>query len=104
MWDLGIQTLFLTVDTPVPGKREGDERVRSDESIAMPMSGTKASNDQQGGGLTRTTATYIDSSLCWEDLPWLKRHWPGKLVLKGIQTVEDARMALEKGADGIVLR
>ena len=104
VWDVGVRTLFLTVDAPVPGKREADERVRADEALSTPMVGTKAANDETGGGLSRTMGTYIDSALNWGDLVWLRTCWNGKVVVKGIQTVEDARRAVEEGVDGIVLR
>lgn len=86
------------------GKREADERVRADETMRTPMSGTTAVNDQTGGGLARTMGTYIDDGLCWDDLVWLRRHWKGKVVLKGIMGAEDAKRAAREGVDGIVLR
>jgi L-lactate dehydrogenase (cytochrome) len=104
VWDLGIRTLFLTVDAPVPGKREADERVRIDGTLSTPMSGTTAANDRAGSGLTRTMGTYIDPSLNWEHLVWLRNSWKGKVVVKGIQAAEDAKKAAEEGVDGIVLR
>ncbi|CAG8067402.1 unnamed protein product [Penicillium salamii] len=104
IWKLGIRTLFVTIDSPVPGKREADERVRAEQSISMPMTGTKASHDAKGGGITRTTGSFIDDTLSWEDLAWLRMHWQGRLVLKGVQSVEDALMAVESKIDGIVLR
>ncbi|CAG7940118.1 unnamed protein product [Penicillium olsonii] len=104
IWGLGIRTLFVTIDSPVPGKREADERVRAEQSISMPMTGTKSSRDGKGGGITRTTGSFIDNSLCWEDLAWLRMHWQGRLNLKGIQSVEDALMAVESRINGIVLR
>jgi L-lactate dehydrogenase (cytochrome) len=45
----------------------------------------------------------FDPSVTWDDLAWVRRHWPGKLVLKGILDVEDARRASDVGADGIVV-
>jgi isopentenyl diphosphate isomerase/L-lactate dehydrogenase-like FMN-dependent dehydrogenase len=39
----------------------------------------------------------------WRDFAWLRNAWPGKLVIKGILTVEDARIAADHGADGIVI-
>lgn len=104
VWELGIRALFVTIDTPVPGKREADERVRTEEAISMPMTGTKASHDAKGGRLTRTTGSFLDDTLSWDDLVWLRTHWPGKLVLKGVQSVEDALMAVDSKVDGIVLR
>ncbi|OJI81726.1 hypothetical protein ASPTUDRAFT_45008 [Aspergillus tubingensis CBS 134.48] len=103
VWDLGIRTLFVTIDAPVAGKREADEKVKAQEMIAMPMTGTRSREDDAGSGLTRTTGSFIDSSLCWDDLTWLKVQWPGKLVIKGIQSVDDARIAAEAGVSGIVL-
>jgi len=42
-------------------------------------------------------------SICWDDLSWLRRLWPGKLLVKGILCVEDAERAADLGCDGIVL-
>ncbi|TVY41267.1 Cytochrome b2, mitochondrial [Lachnellula occidentalis] len=103
VWDLGVRVLFLTVDAPVPGKREADERVKAETSFSTPMSGTSSSSDAKGSGLTRTLATYIDSGLSWDDLVWLRKVWAGKLVLKGLQSVEDVKLAAEQKVDGVVL-
>jgi L-lactate dehydrogenase (cytochrome) len=46
---------------------------------------------------------HFDSSLNWSDIEWLRKVWPGKLVLKGILDVEDAKMAVAAGVDGIVV-
>ncbi|KAI4102401.1 MAG: hypothetical protein L6R37_004412 [Teloschistes peruensis] len=104
--DLGITTVFLTVDSPLAGKREADERVRMEENQPAPMmtgSKDKPVNDKQGGGLGRITGSFIDASLSWADLPWLRRHWKGKIVLKGIMCAADARRAAQEGVDGILL-
>jgi len=45
----------------------------------------------------------FDPSVTWDDLAWVRKHWPGKLVLKGILDVEDAKRASDVGADGIVV-
>ena len=104
VWNLGIRTIFLTVDAPVSGKREADERVRADESLNTPMSSMTAINDKKGGGLGRNMGRYIDSSLSWEDLTWLKKVWKGKIVIKGVQTAADAKRAVQADLDGIVIR
>jgi L-lactate dehydrogenase (cytochrome) len=78
---LGVKAIFLTVDAPVPGKREADERIASDESISTPMSGAKAKNDSKGGALGRIMGSYIDSSVSWDDLPWLRRNTALPIVL-----------------------
>lgn len=100
---LGIRAIFVTVDAPVPGKREADERIAA-ENIASAISGAVAANDKKGGGLGRVMAKYIDSTLVWEDLAWIKRSSGGlPIVLKGIQTAADARKAVDYGVDGILL-
>ncbi|KAL8815260.1 MAG: hypothetical protein Q9223_005584, partial [Gallowayella weberi] len=106
VWALGIRTIFLTVDSPIAGKREADERVRMDDDqqgIPMMTGAGKPVNDKRGGGLGRITGSFVDESLDWSDLPWLRRCWKGKVVLKGIMCAEDARRAAEEGVDGIVL-
>jgi L-lactate dehydrogenase (cytochrome) len=45
----------------------------------------------------------FDPSLNWEDIAWIRKQWGGKLILKGIQDVEDAKLALNVGADAIVV-
>ncbi|GAB7344913.1 hypothetical protein MBLNU457_3349t1 [Dothideomycetes sp. NU457] len=103
VWDLGIRTIFVTVDAPVPGKREADERVKADEGLSSAIAGTSASNDAKGGGLGRTIGTYIDDSLSWDDLPWLRKHFKGKIVIKGIQSAMDAKACADAGLDGVLL-
>ncbi|KAF4620100.1 hypothetical protein G7Y89_g14722 [Cudoniella acicularis] len=101
--ELGVKAIFLTVDAPVPGKREADERVKADESLSTPMSGAKAKNDAKGGALGRIMGSYIDSGVNWEDLPWLRRCTKLPIVLKGVQTAMDAKRAMENGIEAIVL-
>ncbi|MEH6563279.1 MAG: alpha-hydroxy-acid oxidizing protein, partial [Marinobacter sp.] len=45
----------------------------------------------------------FDASVTWKDLEWVRQHWPGKLVIKGIMDPDDARSAVDVGADGIVV-
>ena len=45
----------------------------------------------------------FDASVTWKDLEWVRQHWPGKLVIKGIMDPADARSAVDVGADGIVV-
>ena len=47
--------------------------------------------------------TQFDPALTWKDVEWIKRIWPGKLILKGILDVEDAKTAVKLGADAIVV-
>ncbi|KAL8831179.1 MAG: hypothetical protein Q9170_005407 [Blastenia crenularia] len=106
VWDLGIRTIFLTVDSPIAGKREADERVRMDESQAAPMGQGTPVNDKKGGGLGRITGSFIDEGVCWQDLSpdgWLRRVWKGAVVVKGIMSASDAKRCVEYGVQGVVL-
>lgn len=53
--------------------------------------------------LAQWTAGQFDPSLSWKDVAWVRSLWPGKLILKGILDVEDARIAAETGADAVVV-
>jgi L-lactate dehydrogenase (cytochrome) len=53
--------------------------------------------------LSKWTAAQFDPTLDWKDVAWVKNEWGGKLILKGIQDVEDARMAVSVGADALVV-
>ncbi|MBO0758052.1 MAG: alpha-hydroxy-acid oxidizing protein, partial [Bradyrhizobiaceae bacterium] len=46
---------------------------------------------------------HFDQSLTWRDIDWIRSLWPGKLVLKGINDLEDAKTAVSAGVDGIVV-
>ena len=49
------------------------------------------------------TAQQFDPRLNWGDVEWIKKRWGGKLILKGIQDVEDARLAVSSGADALIV-
>ena len=53
--------------------------------------------------LAQWTHTQFDSSANWRDVEWVRSRWPGKLILKGVMDVEDARFALSAGADAVVV-
>ena len=55
------------------------------------------------GSLMDWTAQQFDLTLSWNDVQWIKKRWGGKLVLKGIQDVEDARQAVQSGADALIV-
>ncbi|KAI0534628.1 mitochondrial cytochrome-like protein b2 [Xylaria digitata] len=100
----GVKAIFVTIDCPVIGKREADERLKADESLKLPMSGMKAKNDNKGGSLGRIMGQFIDASLNWDDVAWLRRAAPGlPIVLKGIQTAMDAVKAMEVGVEAIYI-
>jgi L-lactate dehydrogenase (cytochrome) len=99
----GFNAVLLTIDGPVPGKREADERIISNIRISSAMSEVASSNDSKGGGLTRSTGRYIDSSLEWNDLKWLRSLTDMPLILKGVQGALDAKIAMQHGITGIVI-
>jgi L-lactate dehydrogenase (cytochrome) len=107
--ELGFKALVVTVDTPVLGKREEDERYMAELEheagvLLIPRTGEwlGATRDKE----ERVLRGGIDSSsLNWDDLVWMREAWgnTGPFVLKGIQTAEDAKKAVDLGIDGIYL-
>ncbi|MCX7298699.1 MAG: alpha-hydroxy acid oxidase, partial [Hyphomicrobiales bacterium] len=53
--------------------------------------------------LAKWTQDQFDPALNWKDVEWIKKYWPGKLVIKGILDIDDARTAVKMGADAIVV-
>ena len=53
--------------------------------------------------LSSWTAEQFDPSLSWKDMEWIKHRWGGKIIVKGIMDPEDARLAVESGADALVV-
>ncbi|KAJ5316520.1 hypothetical protein N7508_001028 [Penicillium antarcticum] len=91
----GASAIWITVDSPVVGKREMDERLN--------LSVTAADNDTQGQGVAKIMASSISPFIDWDILTWLRQHTRLPVVIKGIQCVEDAVEAYEHGVQGIVL-
>ena len=55
------------------------------------------------GSLSEWTAGQFDPTLSWDDVQWVKNRWGGKLILKGIQDAEDAQLAVDSGADALIV-
>jgi len=55
------------------------------------------------GSLSAWTAQQFDPRLNWGDVEWIKKRWGGKIIVKGIQDVEDARLAVNSGADALIV-
>ncbi|NPU67273.1 alpha-hydroxy-acid oxidizing protein [Bradyrhizobium sp. 83012] len=53
--------------------------------------------------LSAWTAAQFDTSLNWKDVDWIRSIWPGKLIIKGIHDIEDAKLAVETGAQALVV-
>lgn len=129
--DAGIGTLVLTTDSAIYGKREWDARNFSDPlrlnwrnkidvmqhprwmiDILFPRGFPHFSNlgdllptgqTSVRGAAASMIGQSLDPSLSWRDVEWLRGIWPGKLVLKGIMSAQDAARAVSAGADGVVL-
>jgi L-lactate dehydrogenase (cytochrome) len=92
-----IKFICLTLDAPVPGKREHDERSKNivedtDEAI-KDAGGSKLKG---GGGIGQSLFFGTDPTLTWkETLHWLKKHTSKPIILKGLQTHEDAFLAAQ---------
>ena len=119
----GVDTLFFTVDTPVAGARLRDTR----NGFSIPPQLTIrtvanaiprpwwwfdflttptlefASLSSTGGTVGELLDSAMDPSISYEDLATIRQMWPGTLVVKGVQTVADARRLVDHGIDGIVL-
>jgi L-lactate dehydrogenase (cytochrome) len=102
-----IKFVCLTLDAPVPGKREHDERSKhiiedTDEAV-KDAGGAKLKG---GGGIGQSLFAGTDPSLTWKKtLPWLRQHTSKQIILKGIQTHEDAWIASQHAdqVKGIIL-
>ena len=106
----GYRALVLTVDIPRMGRRLRDMRngfaVGPDCAAVNLDAALMAAAHMRGVGtsaLAAHTARAIDASVTWADLAWLREHSDLPLVLKGILTAEDARLAVAHGADAIIV-
>jgi len=126
----GYSTIAVTVDTAVLGRRERDVRrgftlppkigldtivdgirnpswtwsfVRSEPIRFANVRSGADDGSNTAVNLSQYINSQFDPSLSWDDIDWFRSHWNGKVVVKGIQSVDDARIAVEHGVDGIAL-
>ena len=119
----GFDTLFFTVDTPVAGARLRDKR--NGFSIPPQLSLKTVANaiprpwwwydflttpklefaslSSTGGTVGELLNAAMDPSINYEDLKEIRSIWPGKIVIKGVQNVEDSKKLADLGVDGILL-
>jgi isopentenyl diphosphate isomerase/L-lactate dehydrogenase-like FMN-dependent dehydrogenase len=119
----GVKNLMLTVDVPAAGQRIRDYR----NGLTVPprlTAGTVinalprpawwinflttpsiefASMKNWEGTVGELLDYMFDPTMTWEDLKWIRQQWDGTLTVKGIQNLEDAKMAAKLGADAILL-
>jgi len=119
----GFDTLMVTVDVPVAGARLRDAR----NGMTIPPTLTPktvinalprpswwvnfltteplafASLDRWSGTVAELLNNMFDPTVTFEDLAWIQKQWPGKVVVKGVQSVADAQKLASMGVDGILL-
>ncbi|KAI9257560.1 FMN-dependent dehydrogenase-domain-containing protein [Helicostylum pulchrum] len=98
----GMKGLFITADAPQLGHREKDMRQKYSQEAPDEISrnSTEVVRDQ---GAARAISNFIDPSLCWDDIAWFKSITNMPILIKGIQTAQDAVLAAKYGCKGIVL-
>ncbi len=126
----GFETLVLTVDTAVLGHRERDTRrgftlppkiglgtlidgamhpawtwafVRSEPIRFANVVGAEVGDGTEAVALADYINSQVDPTLTWADVEWVRGHWPGALVMKGIQVPEDAEIAAKEGIAAIAV-
>lgn len=125
----GIKTLVITVDTAVAPPRERDDRngfrARSLPSLSMlasmlghpawclgaishgiPRIGNIDRYPEMGRWVMDQSAglgKQIDPTLTWKDMHWFRSIWDGRMIIKGITSAEDAKQAIDCGADGLIV-
>lgn len=121
--EAGFDTLQFTVDTPVAGARLRDKR----NGFSIPPQLTLgtivnaiprpwwwidflttpklefASLSATGGTVGDLLNAAMDPTISYEDLKVIRGIWPGKIVIKGVQNVEDSKRLIDHGVDGIIL-
>jgi L-lactate dehydrogenase (cytochrome) len=106
--DAGYDTLLLTVDTPVGGARLRDVRngLTIPPALSLRTFVDGARHPHWWFNLLTTEPlrfASLDPALTMDDVDWLRGAWAGKLVVKGVQNVDDAVRVVDAGADAVVL-
>ena len=127
----GCAALVVTIDTPVAGMRERDFRNGMKELMGGSLLSKIPFLPQMlarpgwlvsyllDGGLSRlpnvvipgkgpmelidVAAALARAAVTWDDLSWIRKHWPGPIVIKGLLTGDDARRAVDAGAAAVVV-
>jgi L-lactate dehydrogenase (cytochrome)/glycolate oxidase len=119
----GYDTLIITVDVPVAGARLRDARngmtippTLTPRTVANAISRPAwwfnlltteplafASLDSWSGTVAELLDTMFDPTVTYDDLNWIREQWPGKITVKGVQTLADATRLADAGVDAVVL-
>ena len=129
---VGAPVLVLTIDLAVIGARHRDVRnamvgnagtmarlrrgldlvshpgwIRSVALGGKPLTFGNLEKAVPGASTPDAFRAWVDSqfdpSVTWDDIAWVREHWPGRLVVKGVLDAEDARRAVDAGVDGVVV-
>ncbi|MDH4277759.1 MAG: alpha-hydroxy-acid oxidizing protein [Acidimicrobiia bacterium] len=128
--DAGYEAIMLTVDTAVLGRRERDVRqgttlppkiglstivdgvihpawtyglLTNDPITFANVAGRHDLDGSSAITLADYTGSQFDPALSWEEVEWLRSRWDGPIILKGVQTVADAELAVAHGVEGIAI-
>jgi L-lactate dehydrogenase (cytochrome) len=89
--------------TPLPiGRREKDMRQKYDQEAPDEIE-RKKTEVNRNEGAARAISQFIDPSLCWDDIAWFRTITKMPILIKGVQTAEDAVLAAKAGCQGVVL-
>lgn len=130
-WHAGTETLLFTVDLPLAGVRQRDTRngmlhTSAKAKLAKAMQlitrphwlwdvgihgkphsfgnlSDQISNPEDLQAFKAWVDAQFDPTVTWEDIKWVRQQWPGKLILKGILDAQDAQLAIDSGADGLLV-
>ncbi len=128
-WQAGYRTLFVTVDVPAVGLREGERRMgmsmppsltpsRMLNIACHPLWASRVLRHKRISGrnlvdtgrlrdavesLAIQTRHVVQSALSWDDFAWMRDQWKGRIYIKGILDPADADKAVSLGADGVVV-
>ena len=127
---VGYSTAVITVDTAMFGRRERDIRrgftlppqigldtiidgirhpawswnfMRAEPILFANVTGKSVGDGSEAISLASYVADQMDPGLSWKDVDRFREQWPGKLTIKGIQTVADAKIAADRGVDAVIL-
>nr|AEZ52381.1 glycolate oxidase [Wolffia australiana] len=104
----GFKAIALTVDTPRLGRRESDIKNRFTLPAHLTLKNFEGldlgkMDETNDSGLASYVAGQIDRSLSWKDVKWLQTITTMPILVKGVVTAEDTRLAIQAGAAGIIV-
>lgn len=99
----GYDAIALTVDTPVLGRRERDAKLGFQTDVRPANFAAAVKPAASGAAMLRDIFGGLDDGLTWKDLDWLRGQTSLPILVKGVVHPDDARLAVEHGAAGIIV-